>query len=82
MVDDGADGVTNAGDDVTLSYTITNTGNTCLRDIVVDDPSGGTLECTAEFSGEWTSTEKTWTCNALREREPFVGISQSTALWA
>lgn len=62
MVDDGADGVTNAGDEVTLSYTITNTGNTCLGDIVVDDPSGGTLECTADFSGKRASTEK-WTGN-------------------
>ncbi len=51
MVDDGSDGVTNTGDKVTLTYTITNTGNTCLGNVLVDDPSAGTLECTQEFSG-------------------------------
>lgn len=50
-VDDGADGVVNVGDEVTLAYTVTNTGNTCLGSVVVDDPSPGTLACSADFSG-------------------------------
>lgn len=56
MVDKGLDGVTNTEDEVTLTYTVTNTGNTCLGNIVVDDPSAGTLKCTAEFSGLGTKT--------------------------
>lgn len=51
MVDNGPDGVINADDEVTLTYTVTNTGNTCLREVGVDDPSGGTLQCTAKYSG-------------------------------
>lgn len=51
MVDNGVEGVTNDGDEVTLAYTVTNTGNTCLGNVVVDDPSAGTLQCAAEFSG-------------------------------
>ncbi|CAM9302409.1 unnamed protein product [Hapterophycus canaliculatus] len=51
MVENGADGVTNAGDDVLLTYTITNTGNTCLANVVVEDLTEGTMECSAEFSG-------------------------------
>lgn len=54
VVDNGLDGVTNAEDEVTLTYTVTNTGNTCLGNIVVDDPSAGTLQCTAEHSGMGT----------------------------
>lgn len=50
-VDNGADGVVNVGDEVTLAYTVTNTGNTCLGNVVVDDPSPGTLACSTDFSG-------------------------------
>lgn len=50
-VDNGADGVVNVGDEVTLAYTVTNTGNTCLGNVVVADPSPETLECSADFSG-------------------------------
>lgn len=67
VVDNGADGVTNAGDEVALSYSVTNTGNTCLGDIVLDDPSTGTLECTAEFSGKRANTEKKWVGKASRQ---------------
>ena len=51
MVDKGLDGLTNAEDEVTLTYTVTNTGNTCLGKVVVDDPPAGTLQCTADYSG-------------------------------
>ncbi|CAM9245227.1 unnamed protein product [Ectocarpus sp. 13 AM-2016] len=51
-VDNGADGVVNVGDEVTLAFTVTNTGNTCLGNVVVDDPSPGTLACSADFSGD------------------------------
>lgn len=51
MVENGADGVTNAGDEVLLTYTITNTGNTCLGNVTVEDLEEGTVECGAEFSG-------------------------------
>lgn len=51
-VDRGADQIANAGDTVSLVYTITNTGNTCLRDVEVVDPSAGELLCSSEYSGE------------------------------
>lgn len=58
MVDDGPNGVTNTGDKVTLTYTITNTGNTCLGNILVDAPSAGTLDCTEDFSGTGMKLKK------------------------
>lgn len=58
MVDNGLDGVTNAEDEVTLTYTVTNTGNTCLGDVVVDDPSAGTLQCTTTYSGTGMNTTR------------------------
>ncbi|CAM9230892.1 unnamed protein product [Scytosiphon promiscuus] len=52
VVENGADGVTSAGDEVLLTYTITNTGNTCLGNVAVEDLTDGTVECDAEFSGD------------------------------
>ncbi|CAN0390755.1 unnamed protein product, partial [Scytosiphon promiscuus] len=47
VVENGADGVTSAGDEVLLTYTITNTGNTCLGNVAVEDLTDGTVECSA-----------------------------------
>lgn len=67
MVIDGLDGVTNAEDEVMLTYIVTNTGNTCLRNVAVDDPSAGTLQCTAEFSGPGSKTRYTDRGGATRK---------------
>lgn len=44
--------VASAGDAFTVVHTITNIGNTCLRDITLSDLNIIELECSAEFTGE------------------------------
>ena len=51
-IDKGIDAVSSAGDLITAVHTITNTGNTCLRDVEVSDLDIGGLSCSSGFEGE------------------------------
>ena len=78
VVDDGSDGVTSAGDQVTLTFTITNDGNTCLGNIVVDEPFAGALDCTKEFSG----TSKILMTLLGRHVARMATIYRESSLWS
>uniref|UniRef100_UPI0026262B82 DUF7507 domain-containing protein n=1 Tax=Winogradskyella sp. TaxID=1883156 RepID=UPI0026262B82 len=64
-LDDGGDGVVDAGDTITYTFTVTNTGNVTLSNIVVTDPLvtvvGGPLSSLAPGAVDSTTFTATYT---------------------
>lgn len=64
MVDRGTDGIVNAGDTVTFSFEIKNTGHTCLAVANIVDDNAGKVECpyVTDMAGEelWPDTFRTF----------------------
>jgi uncharacterized repeat protein (TIGR01451 family)/LPXTG-motif cell wall-anchored protein len=48
-VDVDEDGLTDGGDTVTFGYLVTNTGNTTLTHVTVDDPAVGPVTCSVKY---------------------------------
>jgi uncharacterized repeat protein (TIGR01451 family) len=53
-LDDGGDGVANEGDVINYVFTVTNTGNVTLSNIVVSDPLAGMSPIVCTISGDAT----------------------------
>lgn len=53
-IDAGTDSSVNAGDTISYSFEVTNTGHTCLADISIVDDNAGELDCAhvADTSGK------------------------------
>ena len=86
--DQGADGVSNAGDVVTYTYTITNCGNVTLSDIILSEnnvsftgtgliPTIGPLQTTTLAPGESTSTSSTY---LITEADVSAGFINNQAV--
>ncbi|WP_424936712.1 MULTISPECIES: DUF7507 domain-containing protein [Bacteria] len=79
-VDVDGDGLADAGDTVSYTFTVTNTGNTPLTGIVVDDPKAGTVTCPATVLNpgerQTCATAAPYTITAADER---AGRVENTA---
>lgn len=50
-IEGGADGVPGAGDIITYSVEVNNTGNTCLEDVSVIDALSTSVRCQPSYAG-------------------------------
>ncbi len=67
-LNDGGDGMANAGDTVTYAFTVSNTGNVTLTDVAITDPkvtvTGGPLASLAPGATDTTTFTATYTLTA------------------
>jgi uncharacterized repeat protein (TIGR01451 family) len=75
----GVDGRADAGDTVSYSIFVTNTGNVALNPVIVSDPQlGNTLNCQAQSLAPGASTSCTGT-HSLTQLEIDAGVVNNTA---
>lgn len=57
--DPGEDRFLSAGDVIEYSLDVTNTGNTCLKDVSISD-EGMSIDCDVRYTGETASSYGCW----------------------
>ncbi|QZY28801.1 beta strand repeat-containing protein [Nocardioides coralli] len=77
--DDNASGKADAGDSISYTFDVTNTGNVTLHAVAVDDPKLGAVTCTDTVLAPGASTSCTASPHTITVAEENAGSVDNTA---
>ncbi|MCT1478138.1 DUF11 domain-containing protein [Microbacterium sp. p3-SID336] len=78
-VDVNGNGLTDAGDTIAYTFTVTNTGNVPLEDITVDDPKVGAVTCDVTTLAPGEAANCTAEPYAITQADVDAGSADNTA---